>query len=80
MVSSVLAMKIDRAELFASGLGSAALDYDIAYHRPLRSGTAVEIRSGFVKVDQWRTLGAHATLTRGSMIAYPMSIRMKITM
>jgi acyl-CoA thioester hydrolase len=39
------AMKIDRAELFASGLGSAALDYDITYHRPLRSGTAVEIRS-----------------------------------
>jgi acyl-CoA thioester hydrolase len=45
------AMKIDRAELFASGLGSAALDYDIAYHRPLRSGTAVEIRSGMLALS-----------------------------
>jgi acyl-CoA thioester hydrolase len=42
------AMKIDRAELFASGLGSAALDYDIAYHRPMRAGTAVEIRSSLL--------------------------------
>ncbi len=45
------AMKIDRAELFASGLGSAALDYDIAYHRPLRSGTAVDIRSGMLALS-----------------------------
>ena len=45
------AMKIDRAELFASGLGSAALDYEIAYHRPLRSGTAVEIRSGMLALS-----------------------------
>lgn len=45
------ALKIDRAELFASGLGSAALDYDIAYHRPLRSGTAVEIRSGMLALS-----------------------------
>jgi acyl-CoA thioester hydrolase len=45
------AMKIDRAELFASGLGSAALDYDITYHRPLRSGTAVEIRSGMLALS-----------------------------
>lgn len=45
------AMKIDRAELFASGLGSAALDYDIVYHRPLRSGSAVEIRSGMLALS-----------------------------
>lgn len=44
------AMKIDRAELFASGLGSAALDYDINYHRPLRSGKAVDVRSGLLTV------------------------------
>lgn len=45
------AMKIDRAALFASGLGSAALDYDITYHRPLRSGSAVEIRSGMLALS-----------------------------
>jgi acyl-CoA thioester hydrolase len=45
------AMKIDRAELFASGLGSAALDYDISYHRPMRAGAAVEIRSGMLALS-----------------------------
>jgi acyl-CoA thioester hydrolase len=45
------AMKIDRAELFASGLGSAALDYDIVYHRPLRAGTALDIRSGMLALS-----------------------------
>lgn len=45
------AMKIDRAELLASGLGSAALDYDISYHRPLRAGAAVEIRSGMLALS-----------------------------
>lgn len=44
------AMKIDRAELFASGLGSAALDYDIVYHRPLLAGKAVDIRSNVLAV------------------------------
>lgn len=44
------AMKIDRAELLASGLGSAALDYDISYHRPLRSGKAADIRSRVLAV------------------------------
>jgi acyl-CoA thioester hydrolase len=45
------AMKLDRAELFASGLGSAALDYDISYHRPMRAGTAVEIRSSMLALS-----------------------------
>jgi len=45
------AMKIDRAELFASGLGSAALDYDITYHRPMRAGKAVEIHSGMLALS-----------------------------
>ncbi|MCM3562718.1 acyl-CoA thioesterase [Hydrogenophaga intermedia] len=44
------AMKIDRAELLARGLGSAALDYAISYHRPVRSGKAVDIRSRMVAV------------------------------
>jgi acyl-CoA thioester hydrolase len=44
------AMKIDRAELFASGLGSAALDYDITYHRTIRSGQAVDVRSRVLAV------------------------------
>ncbi|MDP1691930.1 MAG: thioesterase family protein [Burkholderiaceae bacterium] len=44
------AMKIDRGELFASGLGSAALDYAITYRQPLRAGQAVEIRSGVLAV------------------------------
>lgn len=43
-------MKIDRAELLASGLGSAALDYDISYHAPLRAGKAVDIRSRVLAV------------------------------
>ncbi len=44
------AMKIDRGVLFASGTGSAALDYDIVYHRPMRSGKALDIRSGVLAV------------------------------
>lgn len=43
-------MKIDRAELLARGLGSAALDYDVSYHAPLRAGKAVDIRSRMVAV------------------------------
>ena len=43
-------MKIDRAELLARGLGSAALDYDVCYHAPLRAGKAVDIRSRVLAV------------------------------
>lgn len=43
-------MKIDRAELLARGLGSAALDYDVSYHAPLRAGKAVDIRSRVLAV------------------------------
>jgi acyl-CoA thioester hydrolase len=46
------AMKIDRNALFASGTGSAALDYDIVYHRPMRSGTGVDVRSGVLAVGE----------------------------
>lgn len=44
------AMGIDRADLLASGLGSAALDYEISYHRPLRPGKAVDVRSRLLAV------------------------------
>jgi len=44
------AMKLDRGELLARGLGSAALDYDIIYHSPMRSGRAVDIRSRVLAV------------------------------
>lgn len=43
-------MKIDRAELLARGLGSAALDYDVRYQAPLRAGKAVDIRSRVLAV------------------------------
>jgi len=46
------AMHLDRKVLFASGTGSAALDYDIAYHRPLHAGSAVEVRSGVLEVGE----------------------------
>lgn len=44
------AMKIDRAELLARGLGSAAVDYDISYQGPLRAGKPVDIRSRVLAV------------------------------
>lgn len=47
-----LGMKIDRNALFASGAGSAALDYDIVYHRPMRAGTGIEVRSGVLAVAE----------------------------
>jgi acyl-CoA thioester hydrolase len=43
-------MKIDRAALVARGLGSAALDYDVSYHAPLRAGKAVDVRSRVLAV------------------------------
>jgi acyl-CoA thioester hydrolase len=46
------AMKIDRGELLASGTGSAALDYDIVYHRPIHAGQALDIRSGVLAVGE----------------------------
>lgn len=46
------AMRLDRKALLAAGTGSAALDYDIAYHRPLHAGTAVEVRSGVLAVGE----------------------------
>lgn len=46
------AMKIDRRALQASGTGSAALDYDITYHRPMRAGFAIEVRSGMLAVGE----------------------------
>jgi acyl-CoA thioester hydrolase len=46
------AMALDRKALLAEGTGSAALDYDIAYRRPLRAGTAVEVRSGVLAVGE----------------------------
>ena len=40
---------MSKGELFtAAGFGSAALDYDIVYHRPMRVGQAVEVRSGLL--------------------------------
>lgn len=46
------AMTLDRRALLAGGTGSAALDYDIAYLRPLRAGTAIEVRSGVLAVGE----------------------------
>lgn len=46
------AMALDRKALLAEGMGSAALDYDIDYLRPLRAGTAVEVRSGVLAVGE----------------------------
>jgi acyl-CoA thioester hydrolase len=46
------AMKVDRRALQASGIGSAALDYDITYHRPLRAGQAIDVRSGVLAVGE----------------------------
>ena len=46
------AMKIDRGALQASGTGSAALDYDITYHRPMRAGHAIDVRSGMLAVGE----------------------------
>ncbi len=43
-------LKIDRADLFRRGFGSAAIDYDIVYRHPMVSGQAVEIRSGLLSV------------------------------
>lgn len=42
------AMDMNKAELRSRGLGSAALDYDIVYRRPMRVGQAVDIRSGLL--------------------------------
>lgn len=47
-----LRLKIDRNALFASGTGSAALDYDIVYHRPMRAATGIEVRSGMLAVGE----------------------------
>jgi len=46
------AIRIDRGVLFASGTGSAALDYDIVYHRPIHAGKALDIRSGVLAVGE----------------------------
>lgn len=46
------AMQIDRGALLASGTGSAALDYDIVYHRPIHAGKALDIRSGVLAVGE----------------------------
>lgn len=46
------AMKIDRNNLFGRGFGSAALDYDIEYRRPMRSGQGVDIRSGLLAAGE----------------------------
>ncbi len=46
------AMQLDRKALLASGTGSAALDYDITYHRALRAGTGVEVRSGVLAAGE----------------------------
>lgn len=46
------AMKIDRNSLFRRGFGSAALDYDIEYRRPMRSGQGVDIRSGLLAAGE----------------------------
>ncbi|MCW5656903.1 MAG: thioesterase family protein [Burkholderiaceae bacterium] len=46
------AMKIDRGALKAGGTGSAALDYDITYHRPVRAGHAIDVRSGVLAVGE----------------------------
>jgi acyl-CoA thioester hydrolase len=45
-------LKIDRACLFQRGFGSAALDYDIAYLRPMRAGQCVDIRSGLLAAGE----------------------------
>jgi acyl-CoA thioester hydrolase len=42
------AMAMSKGELHGRGLGSAALDYDIIYRRPMRVGQAVEVRSGLL--------------------------------
>lgn len=41
-------LEIDRGALHASGLGSAVLDYEIDYRQALRSGQAIEMRSGLL--------------------------------
>lgn len=46
------AMQLDRKALLAAGTGSAALDYDITYHRALRAGTAIEVRSGVLAAGE----------------------------
>ncbi|KPV21569.1 hypothetical protein APR48_37830 [Variovorax paradoxus] len=46
------AMQLDRKALLAAGTGSAALDYDITYHRALRAGTGVEVRSGVLAAGE----------------------------
>lgn len=42
------AMAMSKGELHSRGLGSASLDYDIAYRQPMRVGQAVEVRSGLL--------------------------------
>lgn len=42
------AMAMSKGELRSRGIGSAALDYDIVYRRPMRVGQAVEVRSGLL--------------------------------
>ena len=45
-------MHMSKDELLQRQLGSAALDYDIAYHQPMRVGQAVEIRSGLLDMGE----------------------------
>lgn len=45
-------LEIDRGSLFQRGFGSAALDYDIVYQRPMRSGQGIDVRSGLLSAGE----------------------------
>ena len=43
-------LQLTKSGMLGQQLGSAALDYDIVYHQPLRVGQAIEVRSGVLGV------------------------------
>lgn len=47
-----LAMGVSKSDMRERRLGSAALDYDIDYRRPMRVGQAVEVRSGVLAAGE----------------------------
>ncbi len=47
-----LKMGIDHREIVKNGVGSAALDYRLDYHRPVKQGTEVEIKSCLLEMGE----------------------------
>jgi acyl-CoA thioester hydrolase len=59
-------LEIDRRSLLRRGFGSAALDYDLLYQRPMWSGQSVEIHSGLLAAEEKVFHVAHYILDSSS--------------